>query len=132
MSFEKLGKVLRFLKIARHETEDHLHAIVRRREELQRPSDDQLRAAATQFGRSSETPDIVETFALAAAVAECVLGLRLFDVQFLGALALQRGDIAEMQTGEGKTLAAVPAIVWFAPPQTWRPRPDRQRLSCAA
>jgi preprotein translocase subunit SecA len=38
----------------------------------------------------------------------------MFDVQLQGALALANGKIAEMQTGEGKTLAAVPAIVWFA------------------
>jgi preprotein translocase subunit SecA len=38
----------------------------------------------------------------------------MFDVQLMGALALTRGSIAEMQTGEGKTLAAVPAIAWLA------------------
>jgi preprotein translocase subunit SecA len=38
----------------------------------------------------------------------------MFDVQIKGALALTAGKIAEMQTGEGKTLAAVPAVVWFA------------------
>jgi preprotein translocase subunit SecA len=47
-------------------------------------------------------------------VAERVLGLKMFGVQFEGALALAAGKIAEMQTGEGKTLAAVPAAVWFA------------------
>jgi preprotein translocase subunit SecA len=58
--------------------------------------------------------DVVETFAIAAVVAERVLGLKMFDVQILGALALQRGHVAEMQTGEGKTLAAVPAVIWYA------------------
>ena len=38
----------------------------------------------------------------------------MFDVQLQGALALAAGRIAEMQTGEGKTLAAVPAVVWYA------------------
>src|SRR5580698_7727924 len=38
----------------------------------------------------------------------------MFDVQILGALGLVRGHVVEMQTGEGKTLAAVPAVVWFA------------------
>ena len=42
------------------------------------------------------------------------LGLKMFDVQLQGALALTAGKIAEMQTGEGKTLAAVPAVVWYA------------------
>jgi preprotein translocase subunit SecA len=46
--------------------------------------------------------------------AERVLGLKMFDVQLEGALALAQGKIAEMQTGEGKTLAAVPAVVWYA------------------
>ena len=41
-------------------------------------------------------------------------GLDMFDVQVRGALALADGRIAEMQTGEGKTLAAVPAVVWYA------------------
>src|SRR2546425_6262865 len=38
----------------------------------------------------------------------------MFDVQIQGAVALASGKIAEMQTGEGKTLAAVPAVVWYA------------------
>ena len=38
----------------------------------------------------------------------------MFDVQLEGALALANGKIVEMQTGEGKTLAAVPAVVWHA------------------
>src|SRR5437879_4945790 len=38
----------------------------------------------------------------------------MFDVQLQGALALANGRIAEMQTGEGKTLAAVPAVAWYA------------------
>ena len=57
---------------------------------------------------------LAEVMALTAVVAERVLGLKMFDVQLQGALALTAGKIAEMQTGEGKTLAAVPAVVWFA------------------
>ena len=38
----------------------------------------------------------------------------MFDVQLQAAFALADGKIAEMQTGEGKTLAAVPAVVWLA------------------
>ena len=51
---------------------------------------------------------------MTAAVAARVLGLHMFDVQLQGALALAGGRIAEMQTGEGKTLAAVPAVIWYA------------------
>jgi preprotein translocase subunit SecA len=53
---------------------------------------------------------IVEAMALAAEMSERILGLRLFNVQLIGALAMTDGKIAEMQTGEGKTLAAVPAV----------------------
>ena len=49
-----------------------------------------------------------------------------------GALALAGGRIVEMQTGEGKTLAAVPAVVWFARSRRRRARAHRQRLPRAA
>ena len=71
-------------------------------------SDAELRAAA------SKTEDPPRWIALAATAAFRVLGQDMYDVQLRGALALTRGSIAEMQTGEGKTLAAVPAISWFA------------------
>jgi preprotein translocase subunit SecA len=58
--------------------------------------------------------DIFPLIAAAAVTAFRVLGHEMFDVQLRGALALARGSIAEMQTGEGKTLAAVPAVVWYA------------------
>ena len=70
--------------------------------------DDELKAA----GR--EATSLPEVVALTAEVAARVLGLHMFDVQLQGALALAGGRIAEMQTGEGKTLAAVPAVVWYA------------------
>src|SRR5580700_9994825 len=73
-----------------------------------RLSDAELRAAA------SKTEDLPRWIALAATAAFRVLGQDMYDVQLRGALALARGSIAEMQTGEGKTLAAVPAISWFA------------------
>ena len=48
-------------------------------------------------------------YALAREAARRVLGERLYDVQIMGAIALHRGSIVEMKTGEGKTLSAVPA-----------------------
>ena len=48
-----------------------------------------------------------EAFALVREAARRVLGIRPFDVQLLAGMAMYRGNIAEMQTGEGKTLAAV-------------------------
>jgi preprotein translocase subunit SecA len=72
--------------------------------------DDELKAAAR------EVTSLPEVVAATAVVAERVLGLQMFDVQLQGALALASGRIAEMQTGEGKTLAAVPAAIWYARP----------------
>ncbi len=108
MPFERFAKAMRAFGLVRHETEDQLKAVLARREELRIWGDAELKTLA------GNAKDHIETFAVAATIAERVLGLRLFEVQILGALAMQRGDIAEMQTGEGKTLAAVPAIVWFA------------------
>ena len=50
---------------------------------------------------------LVEYFALAREASRRVLGMRPFDVQVIAGLALHRGKLVEMQTGEGKTLAAV-------------------------
>ncbi|MGD0295717.1 MAG: accessory Sec system translocase SecA2 [Bryobacteraceae bacterium] len=71
-------------------------------------SDDELKTA----GRCATS--LVEIVAVTAVVAARVLGLEMFDVQLQGALAMANGRIAEMQTGEGKTLAAVPAVIWYA------------------
>ena len=76
--------------------------------ELARLTDDQLRDLAAR------ATDLLEFMAAAAAAASRVLGQEMFDVQLRGSLALVRGSIAEMQTGEGKTLAAVPAGAWIA------------------
>jgi len=106
-----LGKVLRFLGLVDTTPEIQLQAITRRREGLTSLADAEVKSAAQALRGN---PDLVETFALTAVVAERVLGLRMFDVQILGALGLARGEIVEMQTGEGKTLAAVPAVIWRA------------------
>ena len=79
-----------------------------RRREFRQQSDDELEATGKQ------ARILTETVAVAAVAAERLLGLDMFDVQLQGSLALSDGKIAEMQTGEGKTLAAVPAIVWYA------------------
>ncbi|MDR1932815.1 MAG: preprotein translocase subunit SecA [Spirochaetales bacterium] len=58
-----------------------------------------------------ETPDAIlpEAFTLAREAARRVLGERLYDVQIMGGIVLHQGRIVEMKTGEGKTLASVPA-----------------------
>jgi preprotein translocase subunit SecA len=108
VSFRNL---LRLFGLGDRESEEQLQAITRRRQELCELTDDRLKSAARGLRRDA---DVVETFALAAAIATRVLGLQMFDVQILGALTMQHGEIAEMQTGEGKTLAAVPAAIWCA------------------
>jgi preprotein translocase subunit SecA len=88
--------------------QDTIQEINRRRHELADIPDETLR----DTGQRSK--ELIETFAVTAIIAARVLGLTMFDVQLQGAVALAEGKIAEMQTGEGKTLAAVPAIVWYA------------------
>ena len=78
------------------------------RDELGRLDDDALKRTARG---ATALPEVI---AATAVVASRVLGLQMFDVQLDGALALAHGKIVEMQTGEGKTLAAVPAIAWYA------------------
>src|ERR1035441_3403839 len=65
--------------------------------------------------RFQESEDLLEAIAAVAVVAARVIKLEMFDVQLQGALSLARGHIAEMQTGEGKTLASTPAVAWQAP-----------------
>jgi preprotein translocase subunit SecA len=78
------------------------------RRELRRQSDSELKNA---WGNARTMP---ETLAIAAVVVEKLLRLDMFDVQLRGSLALADGKIAEMQTGEGKTVTAVPTIAWIA------------------
>src|SRR5438067_10399417 len=102
-----MRRLLNFLFPQPASIEGRIHHINRRRSELANASDETLR----DTGKRSQ--DLFETIAVTAVVAARVLGLAMFDVQLQGALALADGKIAEMQTGEGKTLAAVPAIVWY-------------------
>ncbi len=74
-------------------------------------SDGELRAKTTEFRQrldNGATPDELEeeAFAVVREAARRVLGQRHFDVQVVGAGALHRGMIAEMRTGEGKTLVS--------------------------
>jgi len=85
-----------------------IRLISQRRREFAQLGDDALRAA---FARAD---DLLDSIAVTASVASRVLGVEMFEVQLQGALALTSEKIAEMQTGEGKTLAAVPAVAWYA------------------
>ena len=74
-------------------------------------SDSSLQEKTFEFKRrlaEGETLDDIlpEAFAVVREASRRVLGMRHFDVQLLGGIVLHRGDIAEMRTGEGKTLVA--------------------------
>jgi preprotein translocase subunit SecA len=79
--------------------------------EIQKLSDDQLKAKTPEFREriaAGEALDKVlpEAFAVCREASLRVLGMRHYDVQLIGGMVLHLGKIAEMRTGEGKTLVA--------------------------
>ncbi len=79
--------------------------------EMQRLDDDGLRARTGEFRsrlERGESPDdlVLEAFAVVREAAVRVLGQRHYDVQLVGGAALYWGAVAEMRTGEGKTLTS--------------------------
>lgn len=62
-----------------------------------------------QITKGKITEEVILAFALVREAGKRTLGLRFFDVQLLGGLVLHEGKIAEMKTGEGKTLVATSA-----------------------
>ncbi len=77
----------------------------------QKLTNEQLKAKTEAFKQrlaQGESPDdlLVEAFAVVREASVRVLGLRHFDVQLIGGMVLHHGKIAEMRTGEGKTLVA--------------------------
>lgn len=62
----------------------------------------------------SDRESILMGVALIASMSNIMLGMKPYPVQIMGALALIDGHIAEMQTGEGKTLTAAIAVAWHA------------------
>jgi preprotein translocase subunit SecA len=79
-------------------------------------TDEQLRAQAAVFkdrARGGEALDklMPEVYAVVREVSKRTLGMRQFDVQMTGGAVLHQGRIAEMKTGEGKTLVAVAPMV---------------------
>ena len=80
--------------------------------EMQKLSDSELRAKTAEFKerlKNGETLDdlLPEAFAAVREAAVRTVGMRPYDVQLLGGIVLHQGRIAEMKTGEGKTLVAV-------------------------
>jgi preprotein translocase subunit SecA len=78
--------------------------------------DDQLRKAAKLLVLDdlAESADIPQFLAIAREASERATTLRPFDVQLLGALRMLAGDVVEMATGEGKTLAGAIAAAGYA------------------
>ncbi len=80
--------------------------------EMQALTDEQIRAKTDEFRQRLQTGDetlddlLVETFAVVREAAKRSIGLRHYDVQMIGGIVLHEGRIAEMKTGEGKTLVA--------------------------
>src|ERR1700753_1743431 len=90
-------------------------------EEVSLYDDDELRAAADELrararGSNGDKPEplddlLYECFALVREAGKRAMGMRHFDVQLIGGMVLHDGCIAEMRTGEGKTLTATLAVV---------------------
>src|SRR5215216_3921071 len=83
--------------------------------ELELESDEELReriAALRERAQNGEPLDdlLDECFALVREVGRRTMGMRHFDVQLIGGMVLHGGNIAEMRTGEGKTLTATLAV----------------------
>ncbi|MDE3131609.1 MAG: preprotein translocase subunit SecA, partial [Acidobacteriota bacterium] len=84
--------------------------------EMESSTDEELRELADELrGRAGEGESLdallPETFALVREVGRRTMGMRHFDVQMIGGMVLHDGGIAEMRTGEGKTLTATLAVV---------------------
>src|SRR5213083_2090008 len=78
---------------------------------VQALGDAELRAKTDEFRKRLEAGESVdallpEAFAVARDAARRTVGMRPFDVQLIGGMVLHEGKIAEMATGEGKTLVA--------------------------
>jgi len=74
-------------------------------------TDEQLKAKTPEFQQRLKNGETVndilpEAFAVCREASSRVLGMRHYDVQLIGGYVLNRGNIAEMRTGEGKTLVS--------------------------
>ena len=105
-----------FKKIFDHEYkelsrfEEIANKVVALDEEMTKLSDDELKSKTEEFKKRLETETLddilVEAFAVAREAAYRVIGEKPYYVQIIGGLAIHYGNIAEMKTGEGKTLTS--------------------------
>ena len=91
--------------------EEQVRAVNAFEDEIKALSDDELVAKTPEFRQRLEQGESLdeimpEAFSVVREASERSLGMRHFDVQIMGGIALHQGKIAEMKTGEGKTLAA--------------------------
>jgi preprotein translocase subunit SecA len=95
-----------------HERVQEINAL---EDEIAALSDDALRAKTEEFrerfDQGEDLDDLLpEAFACVREASKRTLGLRHFDIQMIGGMVLHEGRIAEMKTGEGKTLVATLAL----------------------
>lgn len=98
----------REMKVVYRPVVDKINALEPSMEAL---SDEKLQGKTQEFRdrlKNGETLDgiMVEAFAVCREASKRVLGMRPYDVQLIGGMVLHQGNIAEMRTGEGKTLVA--------------------------
>ena len=103
----KESETKRFLKQA----EKKVVKIESLSDEIKKLSNEEIQCKTTEFKnrlKNGETLDdlLVEAFAVCREASERILGMRHYPVQLVGGIALHQGTIAEMRTGEGKTLVA--------------------------
>ena len=96
----------------RSKYQERVDAINALEQSMSQLSDEELRGKTAEFQerilKNNESLDdlLPEAFAVVREASKRVLGLRPFDVQLIGGMILHEGQIAEMRTGEGKTLVA--------------------------
>jgi len=110
-----LDKLFRFDQRALKKIEKQSLKVLAYEEEMAKKTDDELRAKTAEFkerlNAGATLEDIkFEAFAVAREAAKRVLNQFPFKVQVMGAIVLNQGDVAEMRTGEGKTLTATMAV----------------------
>src|SRR5579859_6680221 len=96
--------------------EQRVEAIAAFEPELELDSDEELRQRMDELRERARAGDALdellpECFALVRETGRRRMGMRHFDVQMIGGMVLHGGSIAEMRTGEGKTLTATLAVV---------------------
>ncbi len=111
-----IGKLIKAVFGSKNERElKRMNKVVQRinalEPDMQKLSDEQLKAKTIEFRerfQNGETLDqlLPEAFATVREAGHRVLGMRHFDVQLIGGMTLHEGCIAEMRTGEGKTLVS--------------------------